>query len=108
MNETSPAGYEIGDGVLCQSVQGEIVLLKLNTANQEYYALDSVGARMWQLLLEHADIGVVTDLICDDYNVDESTVHSDVISLVQSLQSAGLLKVAAGSLDGDRAIFQKG
>ena len=107
MSETSPAGFEIGDGVLCQSVQGEIVLLKLNTTNQEYYALDSVGTRMWQLLLEHADIGVVTDRICDDYNADKSTVRSDVIALVRRLQSAGLLKVAAGSLDGDRAIPAK-
>jgi hypothetical protein len=95
MNETSPAGFEIGDGVLCQNVQDEIVLL--NTTNQEYYALDRVGSRMWQLLLEHPETRVVADRICEEYDVDETAAHSDVISLVHRLQAAGLLKVAADS-----------
>ena len=108
MNETSPAGFEIGDGVLCQSVHDEIVLLKLNSTNQEYYALDSVGARIWQLLLEHPDIGAVADRICEDYDIDDTTAHSDVISLVRRLQSAGLLKVAAGSQNKGYCNFSEG
>jgi hypothetical protein len=95
MTKTSPAGFEIGDGVLCQTVHDEIVLL--NTTNLEYYALDKVGARMWQLLLEYPDFGVVADRICQEYDVDETAAHNDVISLVRRLQSAGLLKVAADS-----------
>jgi len=87
--------FEIGDGVLCQPVDDELVLL--NMTDQQYYGLDGVGARMWQLLLEYADIDRVVELICAEYDVDETIVRSDISSLVERLGSAGLLRPATGA-----------
>ena len=44
---------EISEDVLFQEVGGETVLLDL--ASEQYFGLDAVGTRIWQLLGEGAD-----------------------------------------------------
>lgn len=81
---------EIGEDVLFQQLQGEVVLL--NMASQRYYGLDRVGARMWELLLESGNVDAVTDRLLETYDTDRLTLRSDLESLVGELVGAGLLR----------------
>jgi hypothetical protein len=83
-------GVKLGEDVLYQPVEDELVLLSMKT--QEYYGLDSMGARMWHLLVEHGDIEVVADRICEEFDADRGQVVRDIESMVQDLCAAGLLK----------------
>lgn len=84
---------EVGEDVLYQSVQDELVLLNLR--NQQYYGLDSIGTRMWHLLLQHKDAAVVADRICEEYDAEKSQILRDVEVMIQELRAAGLLKETA-------------
>ena len=84
---------EIGEDVLFQQLQGEVVLL--NMASQRYYGLNEVGARMWELLLESGDVNAVTDRLRETYDADPVTLRSDLERLIEELRSAGLLKACS-------------
>jgi hypothetical protein len=81
---------EIGEDVLFQQLQGEVVLL--NMASQRYYGLNEVGARMWELLLESGSVDAVADRLHETYDTDPITLRSDLERLVGELLGAGLLK----------------
>jgi hypothetical protein len=84
--------FEIGEDVFFQPTQDEVVLLNLK--NQQYYGLDSMGARIWNLLLEHRNIDAVADRLCEEYDVDRDRALSDVESMVSDFFAAGLLKTS--------------
>jgi hypothetical protein len=93
MSVTGFGKVEIGDAVLYQEVQDEVVLL--NMANQQYYGLDDVGARMWKSLLESGSVAEATVHLCQTYEVEETVIRSDLEVLVRDLLAAGLLKTTA-------------
>lgn len=96
MNATVPGFVEIGDSVLYQTVGDEIVLL--NMTSQEYLGLDSVGADVWQLILEHRDVAAVAERLAGIYAVDEQTARGDIEPLISDLLAAKFLKIVP-SLD---------
>lgn len=82
---------EIGDSVLYQNVGNEVVLLDMS--NQTYYGLDSIGADVWKLLMEHRDASEVVERLVALYNVDEHTARQDIDHLVEELLAANLVKL---------------
>lgn len=91
MSEMFSGRVEIGDSVLYQTVGDEIVVLNMN--NQDYFGLDSVGADVWQLLLEHQNVAAVAQRVAAIYEVDEETALNDIQPLVSELLAANLLKM---------------
>jgi hypothetical protein len=88
--EKHPERLQIGDAVLYQTLDDEVVLL--NMANHQYYGLNDVGSQMWKLLLELPDVTSVAKHLTADYNVDETVVRSDLDRLLGNLLDQGLLK----------------
>jgi hypothetical protein len=93
MNDTFSGKVEIGDGVLYQELQDEVVLL--NMESQRYYGLDDVGARMWKSVLENGSVAQATAHLCEIYEAEETVIRTDLEVLVRDLLSAGLLKPAS-------------
>ena len=83
---------EIGDAVLFQELQDQVVLL--NMANQRFYGLNDVGATIWKSLLEFGNAAEAADRLRETYDVDETVIRADIEVLVRDLLSAGLLKTA--------------
>jgi len=77
--------------VIYQAVEDELVLLNLKS--QQYYGLDSMGSRMWHLLVEYRNPGAVANRICEEFDADKATVLRDVESMVVDFQTAGLVKL---------------
>jgi hypothetical protein len=75
--------------VVFQEVEGEMVLLDLD--RETYFALDPVGTRCWQLLVEHGDVEAVVATMVAEYEVDEETLRQDVADLLGQLESAELV-----------------
>jgi Coenzyme PQQ synthesis protein D (PqqD) len=75
--------------VLHQELGGETVLL--NLANENYFGLDEVGTRVWQVLAEtHSANDVVTRLV-EEYDVPTEQLRADVERLLTELAAAGLV-----------------
>jgi hypothetical protein len=78
------------EDVLFQRLGDETVLLNLRT--EQYYGLDPVGSRIWQLLEQDGRAEHVLAAMLSEYDVDENTLRADVERIVNELIDASLLE----------------
>ena len=78
--------------VLSQEIDGETVLLDL--ASEQYFGLDAVGTRVWQLLQEGNDLVAVYEAMLKEYDVDAARLESDLRGIIGKLADAGLISNA--------------
>lgn len=83
----------IPDGILCHTLEDELVLLDLTTGG--YFGLNPVGTRIWQLLSEHQaqPLQQILDLLLGEYEVPESRCAEELLGLVALMQEKRLLEV---------------
>jgi hypothetical protein len=66
--------------VVTREVGGETILLDL--ANGNYFGLDGVGSRLWQLLEERGcTLGEACDVLIEEYEVDRARLEADLLAL---------------------------
>lgn len=77
------------DGVLAQEAQGQTVLLRLEDGG--YYALDEVGAMIWELCDGERAVGDIVAELCAEFDAPEATVSADVLEFIGELRHERLL-----------------
>ncbi len=93
MNQTGKT--RIPEHVMSRAVGHETVLLDL--ASGTYFGLDAVGARMWALMAESRALDEVAATVAAEYGAERARVESDLMELVSTLESRGLIEQAAGN-----------
>ena len=81
----------VNDEVLFQELQGEAVLLNLNSGS--YFGLDPVGTRIWHLIAEKENLLDVARSIVAEFDVSEEQCATDLFALVAKLESQGLVTI---------------
>jgi hypothetical protein len=81
--------YSVPPGVLSEVVDGETVLLHLDSGT--YFGLNRTGTRFWQLLLESGHAARISSVISAEFGVEEETVKRDLADLLRQLTERGLL-----------------
>ncbi|MEP4147197.1 MAG: PqqD family protein [Halioglobus sp.] len=81
--------------VISQEVSGETVLLDLNSEN--YFGLDEVGTRIWQLIESSGNLQEIYDTMLDEYEVEADQLLDDMEQLVVDIEKAGLVTLKAAS-----------
>lgn len=79
------------EGVLAQEAQGQTVLLRLGDGG--YYALDDVGATIWELCDGTRAVAEIVAMLCEQFDAPEATVRADVLEFVGDLRREQLLVV---------------
>ena len=79
------------DTVFAQEVDGEMVLLDMNSEN--YFGLDAVGTDIWQAIQEHETLQKVLEVMLEQYDVEEEVLKNDLFAFVQKLQESGLVEI---------------
>jgi hypothetical protein len=69
--------------ILSQQASGTFILLHLDTG--EYYALNDVGRRVWDLCDRTRQVAAIVTTVCDEYEAPAETIAADVLALVQEL-----------------------
>lgn len=82
----------IPDGVLVRELQGESVLLNINT--ESYFGLDDVGTRMWAVLTDSPSIQAACDRLLAEYEVDPRQLSADLRTFIDKLAELGLIKIS--------------
>ncbi|MEP6390077.1 MAG: PqqD family protein [Halioglobus sp.] len=77
--------------VISQEVSGETVLLDLKSEN--YFGLDEVGTRIWQLIESAGDLEAIFNTLMEEYDVDEEQLLGDLSELVGEVEKLGLVKL---------------
>jgi len=75
--------------VMARAVGEETVILDLATGT--YFGLDSVGARMWQLMGEGKTLAEICDAMLEEYEVSRDLLERDTVKLAQDLAAHGLI-----------------
>jgi hypothetical protein len=79
--------------VISQEVSGETVLLDLESEN--YFGLDEIGTRIWQLIKETNELQSIFDTLLEEYDVSEERLQLDVTTLLTEIEGLGLVKLEA-------------
>jgi len=93
-HDSGPAlndSVEIDDQVVFRELEGEMVLLNLETGI--YFGLDPVGTRIWTLLREHESLQQVFEVLLQEYDVPEPVLKADLLRLAREFSSHGLARV---------------
>jgi hypothetical protein len=76
-------------------VGDEIVVLDLDSCL--YYALDPVGARIFELLEQPTRLDAVLDTVVAEFDVDALTAGTDLLALVDTLVAQKLVEAHPSS-----------
>ncbi|MFT7880343.1 MAG: PqqD family protein [Sulfurimonas sp.] len=79
------------DTVFAQEVDGEMVLLDMNSEN--YFGLDSVGMDIWKAIEEKKVLKDVLEILLAQYDVEEEVLKKDLFAFVQKLEESGLVEI---------------
>jgi hypothetical protein len=91
MNAVLPKRLRIPEQVLAEELEGESVLLNLQT--ERYYGLNDIGTRVWQLLHETESSDTLVRTLMDEYEVEEATLRADLAGLFDKMAAAGLVEI---------------
>ena len=79
--------------VISQEVSGETVLLDLESEN--YFGLDAIGTRIWQLIKETNELQSIFDTLLEEYDVSDERLRLDITALLTEIEGLGLVKLEA-------------
>jgi hypothetical protein len=77
------------DGVITQEAKGQTILLRLDDGG--YYAIDEVGAAIWELCDGIRAVGEIVSILCAEFDAPEATIRADVLEFVEDLRRERLL-----------------
>jgi Coenzyme PQQ synthesis protein D (PqqD) len=75
--------------VIAQENSGALVLFNMDDG--QYYSLNEIGARIWELCDGTRSVGQVVSILCSEYESPAETVHSDALELLEELVLEGML-----------------
>ena len=83
----------VSEHVYTETVNDETVLLELESG--QYYGLDAVGTRLWQLLTELGSTDAVEAAAAEEFDVTPADLRRDIANLVHELADRKLVVVHA-------------
>lgn len=90
-NTTLPKTVKISESVLFQQINNECVLL--NMESEQYFGLDDIGARIWEILSEDGNTEKALTQLQAEYEVDGEILRQDLANLLSELESEKLITV---------------
>lgn len=76
---------------ICAEVDGEVVMMSIGQGN--YYGLDSVGGRVWELIAQPRCVDDLCDQLVAEYAVDRTTCEADVLRFLEDMAEQKLIEV---------------
>jgi hypothetical protein len=89
--------YQRSESLVTRDLAGEKIIVPVRGKVGDLsgiYTLNSVANDIWSLLDGKRTVGEIVRLLEQDYDVDSSTLISDVSRLLDELSSEGLVKPA--------------
>jgi hypothetical protein len=84
-----PQRFKGRERVLTQRSSDAILLLSVDDGN--YFALNEVGGRIWELCDGGHGVDDIIAVVCDEYEAPRDRVQEDVVVLLGELQAEGLI-----------------
>ena len=86
--------FAVSDDVVTREVGGELVLLDLNSG--QYFGLDAVGGRIWELLTDAPrKLSELCDQLESEFDAPRDRIEADLIALATQLKNQELIVMEA-------------
>jgi hypothetical protein len=69
--------------MLFNEIDGEVVMLSIE--NSEYYGMDKVGSRIWQLLENPIRFKDLVDRLMEEYEVSVEQCNQDTLNFIKKM-----------------------
>ncbi len=90
-NPLATMRVSIPNDVLVTELGGESVILNLR--NGQYYGLDDLSTRAWQLMRESRSVHAAFMELLAEYDVTPEVLQQDLSKFISSLAANGLIEV---------------
>ena len=80
----------IPEYVQCQVIDGEAIVLNIQTG--QFFGLDDVGTRIWELLEDNMPFNRIIATLLDEYEVSEDYLLTETKRFFDELDSCGLIQ----------------
>jgi coenzyme PQQ synthesis protein D (PqqD) len=77
------------EGILKQEMSGSLILF--NMENGQYFAVNDVGMRVWDLCDGTMSVSEVLAAVADEYDAPSATITEDVLGLLDELWNERLV-----------------
>jgi hypothetical protein len=77
--------------LLFNQIDGEVVMLSIE--NSEYYGMDQVGSRIWELLAKPLHFKELVAKLMDEYEVSEEQCTKDTLAFINKLQDKKMILI---------------
>ena len=74
------------------NIDGETVMMDIE--NGEYYALNEVGTRVWELTKEKITINNIISILLNEYDVNADQCRESILNFIERLYNDDLIKIA--------------
>ena len=76
-------------GIISSAIQGEILLLSLQTNN--YYGMDEIASRVWMLMEQPIRVADLIDVLLEEYDIERTECLSDVCVFLSNMEEEGII-----------------
>lgn len=70
-------------------IDDEVVMLSLK--NGEYYALNSVASRIWEIIEKGTAVKEIAEILMEEFEVDETTCQQDTLECLYDFREKELI-----------------
>lgn len=71
--------------------RGDEGVVILNPTDGQYFSLDEVGGRIWELCEGDRSVADIAVVLAEEYEAEAAEVESDALELLAELKEAGLV-----------------
>ena len=76
-------------------LEGKVVLLSIQ--NGEYYNMNEVGSRIWELIEKPAAVATVIEALLAEFEVERGTCEREALAFLEQLRRDNLLRIERGA-----------
>ncbi len=77
--------------IVAADMDGETVMISIE--NGKYYAIDTIGSRIWELLAFPRSMVEVVRILREEYDVEYGQCQADVLEFLNYLRQEGLINL---------------
>jgi hypothetical protein len=70
----------------------EVVMMSAQKG--EYYGLDSIGSRIWEIIQEPVEISQIVKILLNEYEISEEQCTTDVTAFLNELLNKELIAIS--------------
>lgn len=86
---------KIKDGFVLREVAGQAVVIAVGEASKSFHGminLNETSRVIWQAVEQGLDVDAIAQKLVQDYEVDMELAHRDAVSMLEQMESAGILE----------------